>query len=382
VSQEGKNRKAIVFSVTNCICFDQRVMKMADTVREMGCDVTITGRRLGDCCRKDLVPFKTKRFTMLFKKGFLFYASFNLRLFFYLLFNKYDILVANDLDTLLPNFLVSQLKKKPLVFDSHEYFTGVPELVNRPFIRKIWKSIERWILPRLKYVITVSDSIAEKYKSEYDISSVVIRNLARNSGSVAGYSRYELGIKPEDLILILQGSGLNIDRGGEELIDAIRITPGVTLLVAGSGDILDVMKQKVMENNISDKVIFVPKLSWENMMRYTKVADVGISIDKDTNLNYYYSLPNKLFEYISAGIAVIASALPEVKKMVEENRCGIILNTITPEEISRGIMRLRDDRQLLNDLKQNARIASEKFNWENESKKLYSFYEDIIARTD
>ena len=228
----------------------------------------------------------------------------------------------------------------------------------------------------------MSDSIAEKYKSEYDISSVVIRNLARNSGSVAGYSRYELGIKPEDLILILQGSGLNIDRGGEELIDAIRITPGVTLLVAGSGDILDVMKQKVMENNISDKVIFVPKLSWENMMRYTKVADVGISIDKDTNLNYYYSLPNKLFEYISAGIAVIASALPEVKKMVEENRCGIILNTITPEEISRGIMRLRDDRQLLNDLKQNARIASEKFNWENESKKLYSFYEDIIARTD
>jgi len=382
VSQEGKNRKAIVFSVTNCICFDQRVMKMADTVREMGCDVTITGRRLGDCCRKDLVPFKTKRFTMLFKKGFLFYASFNLRLFFYLLFNKYDILVANDLDTLLPNFLVSQLKKKPLVFDSHEYFTGVQELVNRPFIRKIWKSIERWILPRLKYVITVSDSIAEKYKSEYDISSVVIRNLARNSGSVAGYSRYELGIKPEDLILILQGSGLNIDRGGEELIDAICITPGVTLLVVGSGDILDVMKQKVMENNISDKVIFVPKLSWENMMRYTKVADVGISIDKDTNLNYYYSLPNKLFEYISAGIAVIASALPEVKKMVEDNRCGIVLDTITPEEISRGIMRLRDDRQLLNDLKQNARIASEKFNWENESKKLYSFYEDIIARTD
>lgn len=378
MSQEGKNRKAIAFSVTNCICFDQRVMKMADAVREMGCDVTITGRKLGDCCKKNLVPFKTKRFTMLFKKGFLFYACINLRLFLYLLFNKYDILVANDLDTLLPNYLVSRLKKKPLVFDSHEYFTGVPELVNRPFIKNTWKSIERWILPRLKYVITVSDSIAEKYKSEYDISPVVIRNLARNSESITGYTRYELGIKPEDLILIFQGSGLNIDRGGEELIDAISITPGVTLFVVGSGDILDVMKQKVMENNISDRVIFIPKLSWENMMRYTKGADVGISIDKDTNLNYYFSLPNKLFEYISAGLAVITSALPEVKKMVEDNRCGIVLNTSSPEEISRSIKILRDDRQLLYDLKKNSRIASEKINWENESKKIYSFYKNIL----
>ena len=378
MSQEGKNRKAIAFSVTNCICFDQRVMKMADAVREMGCDVTITGRKLGDCCKKNLVPFKTKRFTMLFKKGFLFYACINLRLFLYLLFNKYDILVANDLDTLLPNYLVSRLKKKPLVFDSHEYFTGVPELVNRPFIKNTWKSIERWILPRLKYVITVSDSIAEKYKSEYDISPVVIRNLARNSESITGYTRYELGIKPEDLILIFQGSGLNIDRGGEELIDAISITPGVTLVVVGSGDILDVMKQKVMENNISDRVIFIPKLSWENMMRYTKGADVGISIDKDTNLNYYFSLPNKLFEYISAGLAVITSALPEVKKMVEDNRCGIVLNTSSPEEISRSIKILRDDRQLLYDLKKNSRIASEKINWENESKKIYSFYKNIL----
>ena len=353
-------------------------MKMADAVREMGCDVTITGRKLGDCCKKNLVPFKTKRFTMLFKKGFLFYACINLRLFLYLLFNKYDILVANDLDTLLPNYLVSRLKKKPLVFDSHEHFTGVPELVNRPFIKNTWKSIERWILPRLKYVITVSDSIAEKYKSEYDISPVVIRNLARNSESITGYTRYELGIKPEDLILIFQGSGLNIDRGGEELIDAISITPGVTLFVVGSGDILDVMKQKVMENNISDRVIFIPKLSWENMMRYTKGADVGISIDKDTNLNYYFSLPNKLFEYISAGLAVITSALPEVKKMVEDNRCGIVLNTSSPEEISRSIKILRDDRQLLYDLKKNSRIASEKINWENESKKIYSFYKNIL----
>lgn len=378
MSQEGKNRKAIAFSVTNCICFDQRVMKMADAVREMGCDVTITGRKLGDCCKKNLVPFKTKRFTMLFKKGFLFYACINLRLFLYLLFNKYDILVANDLDTLLPNYLVSRLKKKPLVFDSHEYFTGVPELVNRPFIKNTWKSIERWILPRLKYVITVSDSIAEKYKSEYDISPVVIRNLARNSESITGYTRYELGIKPEDLILIFQGSGLNIDRGGEELIDAISMTPGVTLFVVGSGDILDVMKQKVMENNISDRVIFIPKLSWENMMRYTKGADVGISIDKDTNLNYYFSLPNKLFEYISAGLAVITSALPEVKKMVEDNRCGIVLNTSSSEEISRSIKILRDDRQLLRDLKKNSRIVSEKINWENESKKIYSFYKNIL----
>ena len=171
----------VAFSVTNCICHDQRVLKMAGTVSRLNCDITIIGRKRGDCCNNDTVPFRTKRFRMIFKRGFLFYKFFNIRLFIYLLLHKFDLLVANDLDTLLPNFLVSKLKGLPLVCDSHEYFTGVPEIQNRPFVKWVWQCIEKMIFPHLNYVITVCDSIAAQSVAEYRIRPFNIKNCSGKS---------------------------------------------------------------------------------------------------------------------------------------------------------------------------------------------------------
>ena len=120
-------------------------------------------------------------------------------------------------------------------------------------------------------------------------------------------------------------------------------------------------------------------MPWSDLMKYTKTADAGLCIEKDTNLNYRFSLPNKLFEYISAGIAVIHSGLPEVRKMVEEYDCGVMIPAVTPEEICKAIIKLRDDRLLLNKLKQNAVIASETLNWETESKKIVDFYKPNLV---
>ncbi|HKK43418.1 MAG TPA: hypothetical protein VJ963_13470, partial [Bacteroidales bacterium] len=130
----------VVFSVTNSVCYDQRVLKMAGTIKDMGCVVTIIGRLKHKNHGGNIIPFSNHRFRMLFTKGFLFYTFFNLRLFFYLLFIKCDILVANDLDTLLPSFIVSRIRKLPLIYDSHEYFTGVPELSGRKFVTKVWET--------------------------------------------------------------------------------------------------------------------------------------------------------------------------------------------------------------------------------------------------
>ena len=351
---------------------------MAGTVHRLNCNITIIGRRLGDCCGSVSVPFRTRRFRMIFKRGFLFYAFFNIRLFFFLLFHRYDLLVANDLDTLLPNFLISKLKHLPLVFDSHEYFTGVPELTGRPFVKWVWKTIERLIFPHLKNIMTVSDSLAAQFEKEYCIRPVVVRNCSRQSVSVKGYSREELKISKENLLLIFQGGGINIDKGGEELIEAVSITENVSLIIVGSGDVLHALKQKVTDLDLYERVRFIPKMPWEDLIRYTKSADVGMSLEKDTNLNYWFSIPNKLFDYISAGIPVISGTLPEVKKLVEENNCGLIIPDITPEKISSAIKILRDDRDLLNRLKQNAVNASKSINWENESKKVIDFYKGIL----
>ncbi len=353
---------------------------MAETVSSLNCEIIIIGRKRGICCNSDSVPFTTKRFRMLFKRGFLFYKWFNIRLFIYLLTHKFDILVANDLDTLLPNYLVSKVKGLPLVYDSHEYFTGVPELQNRPFVRWVWKSIEKALFPKLKYVITVSDSIAAKYEIEYGMRPLTVRNCSRKTGSIIPLSRIEIGVPPDHLLLVLQGTGINISRGGEELIEAIAKTQKVTLLIIGSGDAMADLKSKVDELKIYDRVHFIGKLPWNELMRYTKAADAGLSLDKNNNLNYAFSLPNKLFDYLSAGIPVIAGDLPEVSKIISENNCGIIIPEVTSDKITEAINELLTNPEKLILLRKNAVIASENLNWETESEIVIKLYKEVLRR--
>jgi glycosyltransferase involved in cell wall biosynthesis len=368
----------VAFSVTNCICHDQRVLKIAGTIEKLNCEVSIIGRKSGDCCDSSTITFKTKRFKMIFERGFLFYKFFNIRLFFYLLLHKHDLLVANDLDTLFPSFLVSKMKRLPLIYDSHEYFTGVPEIQNRPFVKWFWTTIEKMTFPHLKNTMTVSDSIAEQYEIEYGIRPITVRNCSRKTNGIIPYLREEFGVEKDHLLIILQGTGINVDRGGEELIEAVRQTDRVSLLIVGSGDLLPALKKRVKELNLSGRVKFIQKVPWEELIRYTKLADAGLSLDKDTNINYRFSLPNKLFDYISAGVPVIASDLPEIRKIVTENKCGIIIKKVTPEEISKALKELRDNKDLLTELKRNAVIASESINWENESVKVTDLYKSVI----
>lgn len=351
---------------------------MATEVSRLGYDVTIIGRHLGECCESVHIPFRTKRFRMIFRRGFLFYKFINIRLFFYLYFNRFDIIVANDLDTLLPNFLVSKLKRIPLVYDSHEYFTDVPEIRNRQFVKSVWTIIEKAIFPHLNKVMTVSDSISKMYEKLYDIRPVVIRNCSMPADYIRPFLKSELGIADDQLLIILQGGGINIDRGAEELVEAVSKTEGVTLFIAGSGDVIDLLKEITNSLNISDRIKFFPVMHWEELMRLTKSADAGITLDKDTCLNYRFSLPNKLFDYISAGIPVIASDLPEVRKIIDRYECGLVIPSVNADEIINALKKIRDNRDLLNKMKTNSVIASETLNWQRESEKVVEFYSNVL----
>lgn len=377
---DHKGKTRVFFSVTNSICYDQRVLKIAKTVSSLGCDITIIGRITSNCCSPGEIPFKNVRFKMFFKRGFLFYKFFNIRLFLFLLSHKSEILVANDLDTLLPNYLVSKLKQIPLVYDSHEFFTGLPEVQNRSFVRWVWTMIEKMIFPGLKYVITVSEPIASLYEKMYNVKPLVIRNISRNSQHIKPYTHEELGVPVNDLLLIIQGNGINIDKGAEELIDAMNLIDRVTLLVVGAGDVVPNLKFIVNKSGLEHKVIFIPTVPWEKLLRYTKSADIGLCIEKDTNLNYFYSLPNKLFDYISAGIPVVASNLPETGKIIKESGCGIIIDKVDAISISAAISSLNDDRVKLAELTKNALAASEKLNWDMESEKVINLFGGILTK--
>ena len=170
--------KRIIISVTNDLVTDQRVGKTCELLSETGYDVLLVGRKLKKSFSIQR-NYRTKRFRLLFNKGILFYTEYNIRLFLFLLFTKKDMLFSNDLDTLLPNYIIGKLQNKKLVFDSHELFSEIPELVNKQQVKKVWLFLEKTIIPKLQNVITVSDSIKNHYHNLYGISAIVIRNIPK-----------------------------------------------------------------------------------------------------------------------------------------------------------------------------------------------------------
>ncbi len=373
--------KKINLSVTNDVLTDQRVNKMARTLNDMGFKVTITGVR-----RKDSKPFdppyaKIKRIPLMFHKKFLFYAEYNLKLFFHLLFKRFDILVGNDLDTLLPNHLIARLKRRPLVYDAHEYFTGTPEVVGRPAVYRCWKMLEKALFPRQQCIITVNESIASLYEKEYGKKPYVVRNLPVYKTPRGHIPADELSLPPHKDIVLMQGTGINIDRGGEELVMAMRPEYGIKnalLLVIGSGDVIPSMKAMVKREALHDRVWFLEKMPPEELYEYTIHARIGVSLDKGTNLNYRYSLPNKLFDYMMAGVPQLASDLPELARIINQYNTGMLVRSHEPAHIARCIRQMLSDRGQWRTWHANSLEAAKELCWENEENIVKEIYEAYL----
>jgi glycosyltransferase involved in cell wall biosynthesis len=365
-------KKRIIVSVSNDLYSDQRVRKVCNSLFNLGFDISLLGRELSDSKEITDRPYYFKRFRLIFNSGALFYATLNIRLFFYLLFHKADVLLANDLDTLLPNFLISKLKGIPLVYDSHELFTEVPELKGR-YSKKVWEIIESWIFPQLENVFTVNNSIADIYENKYGVKINVIKNIPNKVDDFIPESKNDLGIGDIGKYIILQGAGINIDRGAEELVESMKYVDNAILLIVGSGDVLPKLKSMVNEKGISSRVRFIDKQSPEKLRSFTFYAELGVSLDKDTNLNYRYSLPNKIFDYLQAGIPVLASNLPEIKKVVEGNGVGVICNSHEPKEISNCINTMLKD-NAKQQMAQKIKDAASLYNWENQEETLFKVY--------
>jgi glycosyltransferase involved in cell wall biosynthesis len=308
--------------------------------------------------------YATKRFKLAFEKGAPFYALLNLRFFFVLSFSKLDYIYANDLDTLPAAFLASKIKRKPLLYDSHELFTEVPELVNRPLIQKFWRTIEKWILPNLKEMITVNESIAKIFNDQYKINTSVVRNVPQKRETLNALSRIELGLEAHQKMLIIQGSGLNVQRGIEESVMAMAQIDNAILFLVGDGDVIPNVKKLVAQNALQDKVRFVSRLPYQELMRYTAAADLGLALDKPLSLNYQLALPNKVFDYIQGQTPILASPLIEIKQLIEKYDCGEILETVSPECIAKSINQLFDNPERLAQLKKNCVTAAQREHWD------------------
>lgn len=356
--------KRVVLTVTNDIFSDQRLARTAGTLHKNGYSVFVIGRRLAFSPPVHR-PYPVKRYRLLFQTSFLFYANYNIVLFFDLLFRRYDIAIANDLDTLPGCHLASWLRRKKVVFDSHELFPEVPELTHRPFVRKVWLFLERCFVPRQKKCITVCDAIAEHYKNKYGTAFTVVRNVPEREDYDTDFSDVPILKQP---LLIYQGA-LNKGRGIEKMIMAMKFLTGYRLLIAGTGDIEKDLKHLTNNEGVSDKVIFTGRLSPVTLQAYTRQARLGLSLEENLGLNYYYALPNKLFDYIHANIPVLVSDFPEMKRIVDTYKTGRCTTENDPEKLAEIIRSMMDSNDYAT-WKQNTERASSELCWENESHKL------------
>ena len=362
--------KRAIVSVTNDLVTDQRVQRTATALIEAGYSVTLVGRKRPMSLTFSMPGVQAVRMNLFFEKGALFYAEYTIRLCLYLLTHPAELLFSNDLDTLLPNFIVARMLGRSLVYDTHEYFTGVPELVERPFIRGIWKSLESWMFPKLKKVITVNDSIAELYFKEYTIRPVVVRNVPLQPKVTALKSKIELGIPEGKKVVLYQGAGINMDRGLEEAIQAMAYIDDAILLIVGGGDVMPQLKAETIRLGLHNKVVFAGKFLPSELATITPLADIGLSIDKDTNINYRYSLPNKLFDYIHAGLPVLASRLTEVERIVRDYEVGTFIESHEPKRLAASITAMLGNQERMAHYRANCLKAALMLNWSKEKEVL------------
>lgn len=362
-------RKIALVSVINDLVTDNRVNKICLALAESGYEVVLIGRRLPGSLPLPGWPFKSIRMNLLFRQGPLFYFFFMLRLFFKLLFRKADLLYANDLDTLLPNFLVARLKKIPLIYDSHELFCEVPELLESPFKRRLWLSLEGWMVPRLRHCITVNESIARIFSEKYGVPFVAVKNISAMPPGFKPKTKPALDLPANKKIILLQGAGINIDRGAEELVTAMRWVDQALLLIIGSGDCWPLLRSQVTDLGLREKVRMIEKLPRAELMHYTCNADLGVSIDKNTNPNYYNSLPNKVFDYLHAGVPILASRLPEIEAIINTYKVGDFIESHEPRHIAEKLNGMLQSPQLPV-YRANTETAGKELNWESEKEKL------------
>jgi len=371
------NNVRIIVSVTTDLVTDQRVHKVCSSLHNNGYDILLVGRKKHDSMPMDSRVYKTHRFSLLFDKGPFFYANYNLALFFYLLLNRCDILLANDLDTLLPNYLVSKIKHVPIAYDNHEYFTGVPELIKRPRVQKIWKAIEQWIFPKLTYIYTDNFAKRTLFENEYHKPVDVVMNVPVLH-EVVFDPKYKISDIENKFMLIYQGTGINVERGTEELTLAMQfLDERFVLVFVGSGDVIDILKTIVKENRLEKKVLFIPKVPHSILIQYTVQAHLGITIDKPISENYIYSFPNKVFDYVHAGVPVLASRLQEVERIMNMYNIGTFVDSYEPKHIAERIQWIYDHPEEYSKWENNLSFAAKKINWQEQEKILLRIYQRI-----
>lgn len=361
--------KHIYFTVTNDLTYDQRMHRICTSLTHAGYRVTLVGRVLATSHPLQQQPFGQKRIWCLFNKSFLFYAEYNIRLYFFLLRQKMDAVCAIDLDTILPALFISSIKKVPRVYDAHEYFTELKEVRTRPLVKHFWTTIERYAVPKFQYGYTVSEGLAAEFKQKYGRTYVVIRNLPLLRPQIEEGTR--------EPILLYQGA-VNEARGFEYLVPAMKQVP-YKLVVCGDGNFMERLKRLIKEHGVENKVELKGMMLPEDLRTWAAKATLGIGLAEREGINQFHALPNKFLEYMHAGLPQIAMNFPEYQKINQQYQIAVLLDELSVEGVAAAIKETMQNKHLLQQMHLNAQLAKEVYCWQKEETILHQFYQQLLS---
>ena len=345
------------------------MIRICSSLANAGYKIILVGRENSFSAPLCSQPFKQKRLRVFFEKGPSFYLEYNIRLFFYLLFKSCDCICAIDLDTIVPVYFVCRLRNKKRIYDAHEYFSQLKEVITRPAIYKIWHTIEKAMVPRFALGYTVSNSISEEFTRLHGVKYETIRNMPLQTSQTTSLAKNKN--------IIYQGA-VNEGRGFEFLIPAMTKVNAV-LTIYGDGNFMEQARKITDEHNLNDKIIFKGKLLPEDLNKITSEGYVGINLVENTGLNQYYSLANKFFDYVQHGVPQVTMDFPEYRSLNTQFEVAVLIADLQPSLISAALNKILNDAVLHETLKINCKVASTSWNWHNEEKKLIAFYNRIFG---
>jgi glycosyltransferase involved in cell wall biosynthesis len=377
--------------VLNEFVHDARVEKEATTLIQAGYRVTVIARRINPALaeeenkdgiavrRVSIAPHQGR--TSLVARAFK-VLNFYMRLIRVAFSLDADIYHAHDANALPVGWAAAFLRRAKLIYDAHEFERdrnwGRSNLP--PIVRKYWALPERLFIRRADAVITVSGSIARALAAIYRIKEpALVRNcppLYVETSKTDRIRDANPAIGADQPIVLYQGR-IAANRGLRQFIQGTMGVPNAVAVLLGNGPLRSELEAWVEENDWSERVFFMGYVPQNVLLRYTASADIGVSLIENACLSYYYSLPNKLFEYQQAGLPVIASNFPEMSAIVGGYDLGELVDPDDVPAITAAIHRLLSDPARYAQLRENAHKAAQRFNWEAESRTLLEVYDEV-----
>ncbi|REC41737.1 glycosyltransferase family 4 protein [Chryseobacterium pennipullorum] len=359
-------KKKIITSAFSNLYTDQRIEKVCRTLHENGYQIDLIGNDWNGA-EEMKRPYPFTRIHLASKSLKTAYFEFNWKLYREIKkrADHNTILHANDIDALIPNFLLARKLNIPLVFDSHEIFSEMPAIQGK-MSQKLWRYVEKTIIPKLQFMITASESYAKWFYKNYGITPVTVQNAPRKLN-------FSLEFPENNPKVILYQGAINPFRGIDKMILAMHHLDHAVLKIAGAGPQKKQYEDLVGRENLAHKVHFLGKYKPEDLRNVTLTADCGISIEENGGESYYYSLPNKVLDCIQARVPLILSNLPEMQNIKRQFDIGEMIKDHQPENIASAVRKVLDKGRAgyLGELEKAAQLLC----WENEEEKLLQVFE-------